>query len=313
MSLVRAPHLKQFCKKKILMRVFVTGASGFIGSAIVKELIANGHQVLGLARSEGSAAALKATGAEVHRGTLEDLDCLQGGAADADGVIHTAFNHDFSDWKTNCENDRKAIEALGAALLGTSRPFLVASGIGLLAPGVVSNEDSLPTNTLPRVASEEAATALAKKGVKVSAMRLPPTVHGEGDHGFVPTLINIAREKGVSAYIGDGSNRWPAVHRLDAAKAFRYALEKGAQHPRFHLVDDEGIPTRQIAEAIGRGLNLPVVAKSPEEAAAHFGWIAHFFALDIPTTSKKTREWLGWQPAHAALIADLDAGHYFRL
>jgi nucleoside-diphosphate-sugar epimerase len=294
------------------MRVFVTGATGFIGSAIVKELIAKGHQVLGLARSDASAAALKAAGAEVHPGTIEDLESLQRGAAATDGVIHTAFNHDFSDWKTNCENDRRAIEAIGSVLAGSQRPLLIASGVGLLPPGQLSTEDSLPTSTLPRVASEEAATALAARGVKISAMRLPPTVHGEGDHGFIPTLIDVAREKGISVYIGEGTNRWPAVHRLDAAAAFRLALEEGAQHPRLHLVDEEAIPTRNIAEAIGRGLNLPVVSKSPEEAAEHFGWIGHFFALDAPASSKQTREWLGWQPTHPSLLADLDQGHYFR-
>jgi len=293
------------------MRVFVTGASGFIGSAIVKELIANGHQVLGLARTDASAAALKAAGAEVHRGTIEDLDSLQRGAAATDGVIHTAFNHDFSDWKTNCENDRRAIEALGSALVGSSRPLLIASGVGLLPQGQHSDEDTLPANTLPRVASEEAAADLAARGVKVAAMRLAPTVHGDGDHGFVPTLIQVAREKGVSAYIGDGNNHWPAVHRLDAAAAFRLALEKGAPNIRLHIVDEEGIPTREIAEAIGRGLNLPVVSKSPEEAPAHFGWIGHFFALDMIASSKRTREWLGWRPTHASLLADLAAGHYF--
>ena len=294
------------------MRVFVTGASGFIGSAIVKELIANGHQVLGLARSDGSAAALTAAGAAVHRGTIEDLDSLKRGAAAADGVIHTAFNHDFSDWKTNCENDRVAIEAMGAVLVGSNRPFLIASGIGLLPPGQLVTEDTLPTSAQPRVASEEAAAGLVARGVRASAVRLPFTVHGNGDHQFVYALIQVAREKGVSAYIGDGSNLWPAVHRFDAALAFRLALEQGAQHPRLHVVDEEGIPTREIAEAIGRHLNIPVISKSPEEAAAHFGWIGHFFALNVRASSKKTREWLGWRPTHLSLIADLDAGHYFK-
>jgi nucleoside-diphosphate-sugar epimerase len=293
------------------MRVFVTGASGFIGSAIVKELIDNGHQVLGLVRSDASAAKLKAAGAEVHQGNLEDLDSLQRGAAATDGVIHTAFNHDFSDWKANCELDRRAIEALGSVLVGSDRSLLIASGVGLLAPGQVGTEDSPHASNLPRVASEDAAAALIARGVNVSAMRLPPTVHGQGDHGFVPTLINVAREKGVSVYNGEGNNRWPAVHRLDAAAAFRLALEKGATHPRLHLVAEEGIPSRSIAEAIGRGLNIPVVSKSPEEAAEHFGWISHFFALDVPASSKQTREWLGWRPTHPTLIADLDAGHYF--
>ena len=293
------------------MRVFVTGASGFIGSAIVKELIANGHDVLGLARSDASAASITAAGATVHRGSIEDLDSLQRGAAASQGVIHTAFNHDFSNWEANCENDRRAIEAMGTTLAGSSHPLLIASGIGLLPPGLPSTEDSLPSGNLPRVKSEEAAAALAARGVKVSAMRLPPTVHGEGDHGFISILIGIAREKGISVYVGDGANRWPAVHRLDAAVAFRLALEKGAPHPRLHIVDEEGLPTRQIAEAIGRGLNIPVVSKSPEEAAEHFGFLGHFFALDVPTSSKKTRDWLGWRPTHPSLLADLDARHYF--
>lgn len=292
------------------MRVFVTGASGFIGSAIVKELIANGHQVLGLARSDASAASVTAAGAEVHRGTIEDLDSLKRGAAAADGVIHTAFIHDFSNFKANCEKDRLAIESLGSALEGSDRPLIITSGIGVLSPGRRSTEEDMPAGSSPR-ASEQAAGAAAERGVKVSAVRLPPSVHGKGDHGFVSTLIGIAREKGVSAYIGEGSNRWPAVHRLDAALAYRLILEKGAPHPRFHIVDEEGVPTRQIAEVIGRHLNVPVVSKSPEEAAAHFGWIGHFFAFDVPTTSKQTREWLGWRPTQPSLLADLDAGHYF--
>ena len=297
--------------KKEIMRVFITGASGFIGSAIVKELLSAGHQVLGLARSDTAAAALTAAGATVHRGTLEDLDSLKSGATAADGVIHTAFIHDFADFKANCEKDRQAIEILGSALIGSDRPLIITSGIGILPSGSLATEDVLPSSSIPRVASEQAAAAVAARGVRVSALRLPPTVHGEGDHGFVPTLIGIAREKGVSAYIGDGTNRWPAVHRLDAAHAFRLALEKGAPHPRLHAVDDEGVATRQIAEVIGRHLNLPVVSKSPAEAAAHFGWIGHFFALDIPASSKQTREWLGWQPTHPSLLADLDQGHYF--
>lgn len=293
------------------MRVFVTGASGFIGSAVVKELIANGYKVLGLARSDASAAKITTAGAEVHRGTIEDPESLKRGAAASDGVIHTAFIHDFSNFRENCEKDRQAIEAMGSVLAGSDRPLIISSGIGLLAPGRLGVEQDKPSGSVPRIASEEAATAVAARGVRVSAMRLPPSVHGEGDHGFIPMIINIAREKGVSAYIGDGANRWPSVHRLDAAAAFRLALEKGAPQPHYHAVDDEGVPTKSIAELIGRHLNLPVVSKSPEEAATHFGWMSHFFAFDVPASSKQTCEWLGWRPTHSSLLADLDEGHYF--
>jgi len=301
------------------MRVFVTGASGFIGSAVVKELIANGHEVLGLARSDASAAKIAAAGAKVHPGSIEDLDSLKSGAAASDGVIHTAFIHDFSNFPANCEKDRQAIEAMSSTLAGSDRPLIISSGIGLLSSNLISSgrlatEDDKPESSTPRVASEEAATALAARGVKVAAMRLPPTVHGEGDyHGFVPRLIATAREKGVSAYIGDGTNRWPAVHRLDAALAFRLALEKGAQQPHYHAVDDEGVPTKQIAEHIGRHLNLPVVSISLEEATAHFGFLGHFYGRNVPASSKQTRDWLGWRPTHLSLLADLDQGHYFKL
>jgi nucleoside-diphosphate-sugar epimerase len=292
------------------MRVFVTGASGFIGSAVVKELIANGHEVLGLARSDASAAKIIAAGGKVHRGTIEDLDSLKRGTAAADGVIHTAFIHDFSKFEENCEKDRRAIEAIGSILAGSDHPLVISSGIGLLSPDRLATEDDMPSIT-PRVASEQAAAALATRGIRVSSMRLPPSVHGEGDHGFVPMLINIAREKGLSAYIGDGTNRWPSVHRLDVASAFRLALEKGAPQPRYHAVADEGVPTKDLAEIIGRHLKLPVVSVSPEEATAHFGFFGHYFSRDVPASSKQTREWLGWRPTHSSLIADLDAGHYF--
>jgi nucleoside-diphosphate-sugar epimerase len=296
------------------MKVFVTGASGFVGSAIVQELLSAGHQVLALVRSEASAQTLVAAGAEAHLGTLEDLDSLTRGAAASDGVIHTAFNHDFSKFVKNCEMDQCAIEALGEALQGSNRPLLVTSGVALLTPGRVATEEDAPPPTsasYPR-ASEAAADALAARGVNASVVRLSPSVHGDGDHGFVPMLLGIAQEKGVSAYIGDGANRWPGVHRLDAARLYRLALEKGTSGVRYHGVADEGIPTREIAEAIGRGLNLPVVSKSPEEAAEHFGFLGFFFGLDAPASSMLTQERLDWHPTHTALLPDLDHGTYFK-
>jgi nucleoside-diphosphate-sugar epimerase len=293
------------------MRVFVTGATGFIGSAIVKELIGSGHKVLGLARSDAAVASLKAAGADVHRGSLDDLESIRSGASATDGVIHTAFSHDFSKFKANCETDRQVIEALGSALEGSNRPLVVTSGTGLVGQGQLATEDSQASTTIPRVASEQAAASVAARGVHVSVVRLSPSVHGDGDHGFVPMVIGFAREKGVSAYVGDGMNRWPAVHRLDAAHLFRLALEKNAPGARYHGVADEGVPFREIAAVIGRRLNLPVVAKSAEEAGDHFGWFAHFAALDNPSSSQKTRELLGWQAKQPGLISDLDRPGYF--
>ncbi|WP_433443379.1 SDR family oxidoreductase [Nonomuraea sp. CA-141351] len=296
------------------MRVFVTGATGFIGRAIVRELLGAGHQVLGLARSDEAAASLTAAGAEVHRGALDDLDSLSSGAAASDGVIHTAFIHDFSDFPAAAQADRRAIEVLGEALAGSDRPFVITSGTGGLTPGRLATEESVPDPGAfaeLRFASEEAALSFAGRGVRVSVVRLPPSVHGEGDHGFVPQLIGIARAKGVSAYPGDGSNRWPAVHRLDAAHLFRLALESAPAGVRLHGVGEEGVPVRDIAEVIGRHLSLPVTAIPVEEADGHFGFVGFVFSLDIPASGTVTQKQLDWHPARPGLIADLDEGHYF--
>ncbi|RYZ79882.1 MAG: SDR family oxidoreductase, partial [Proteobacteria bacterium] len=273
------------------------------------------HEVIGLARSDQSAAVLELVGATVHRGDLEDLKSLSSGAASADAVIHTAFNHDFSQYVRNCENDRKVIEALGSALVGTEKPILITSGTVLLKSGVLGRENDLRAGSskeIPRAASEEAAEQLVFQGVRASIVRLSPSVHGEGDHGFVPALIAIAREKGVSAYIGDGANRWPAVHRLDVASLFRLALEQKPRSSVFHAAAEEGVATKDIASAIGKGLNLPVVSISADDAAGHFGWLAPFFSKDAPTSSEITRTQLGWKPKEAGLIQDLSLGRYFR-
>jgi nucleoside-diphosphate-sugar epimerase len=298
------------------MRIFITGGTGFIGSATVQELIKAGHQVSALARSEAAGHSLAAAGAQVHRGDLDDLDSLKRGAAAADGVIHTGFNHDFSKFKENCEADRRVIEAFGSDLAGSNRPLVVTSGTGLVAPGRLATEEdesALDSSMMPRVASEEAAAAVAAMGVRVLVVRHPPSVHGDGDHGFVPMLINMARDKGVSAYIGEGRNRWNAVHRLDAASVYRRAIESSfPAGTRFHSVAEEAIPFREIAEVIGHRMNIPVVSKSPAQAADHFTWFAHFAGLDCPASSKLTRERLGWQPQQIGLIADLkgSAGYF---
>jgi len=292
------------------MRVFVTGATGFVGSAVVAELLASGHEVLGLARSDASAAQLAQMGADVLRGTIQDHDALRRGASEADGVAHLAFNHDFSKFAQNVADDAGAIETIGVALEGSGRPLIVTSGLALQPAGPIATESDNPGPHFPR-RSEAAAAAAAAKGVRASAVRLPPSTHGKGDHGFVPTLINIAREKGVAAYVGDGENRWSATHRADAARVFRLALERGGEGGPFHAVAEESIPFRQIAEAIGKGLNLPVVSVAPNEAEAHFGWFAAFAAMDLAASSARTRALLDWTPIQPDLLTDMAQNGYF--
>jgi nucleoside-diphosphate-sugar epimerase len=304
-----AVTVMKWTRGEVEMRVFLTGATGFIGSAIIPELIKAGHQVIGLARSDAGAKSLIEAGAQVHRGDLEDLESLRSGAAMSDGVIHCAFNHDFSKYAANCEADRRAIEALGSALVGSDRPLLVTSGTAVVfTPGRLATEEDPPTPSsagIPRSASEEAAASMASRGVRVMVMRLPQ-VHDRDKHGLVTVLIDIARQKGISAYVGDGHNRWPAVHVLDTARLYRLALEKGSAGAWYHVVGEEGVPLRAIAEAVGRRLNVPVVSKPPEEAAEHFGWLGFFVGADGPASSALTQERLGWRPTGPGLIYDLD-------
>ena len=287
------------------MRIFVTGATGFIGSAVVTELLQAGHEVIGLARSDHAVAALEAAGATPHRGDLEDLDSLRAGAEAADGVIHTAFVHDFSRLADSGRIDLRAVETLG----DSGRPLIITSGTALVTPGrtATENDVSEPEGAGSHRAPSEHA-ALARGGVVV---RFPPTVHGEGDHGFVPVLIGVARERGVSAYVGDGANRWAAVHRRDAAHLFRLAIESAPAGTVLHGVGEEGIPTREIAEVLGRHLDVPTTSISADEALEHFGWIGRFFGIDVPASSAITQERLSWTPTHPGLIEDLEAGHYF--
>ena len=296
------------------MRVFVTGATGFIGSVVVDELLKAGHQVLGLARSDAGAKSLAVAGAEVHRGSIEDLESMRTGAAASDGVIHLAFIHDFSKFVANCEADRQVVEAIGSVLAGSDRPFIVTSGTGLAntVPGQPALEDNPTINSsvIPRAASEEAAASLSARGVNVSVVRLPQ-VHDEVKQGLITVAVALAREKGVSPYVGDGLNRWPAAHVLDTARLYRLAFEKRAPGAKYHAVAEEGVPLRDIAEVIGRGLKVPVVSMSQEEAADHFGWMAMFVGRDSPASSAQTREHLGWHPTGPGLIADLERMNYF--
>ena len=294
------------------MKVFVTGATGFIGSRIVTELIQAGHHVIGMTRSQNGAQALKTAKAEVHLGTLEDLESLRSGAAKTDGVIHCAFDHDFSNFVANCEKDGRAIEALGSALVGTQRPLVITSGTGMGShgPGQLATEDHFDEHhPNPRIASEYAGMALEKRGVNVSVMRLPQ-VHDPLKQGLISPVIQLTREKKLSVYIGEGQNRWPAAHVLDVARLYRLALEKATPGSRYHAVAEEGISMRDIAEVIGQGLKVPVVSMTMQQANAHFGWLAMFANLDMPASSAQTRQILGWQPTGPGLISDLQAMQY---
>ncbi len=291
------------------MRVFITGATGFIGSAVVRELVGAGHKVLGLCRSQQKAAALAALGAEVHPGSLEDLDSLRAGVSRADGVIHLAFNHDFTKFAANCEDDRRVIQALGGALAGSDRLLIVTSGTGIAnsVPGQPAKEDNpvLGSGRIPRAASEEAAASAAKEGARVAVVRLPQ-VHDTSRQGLVSPAIGMFLEKGACAYIGDGLNRWPAAHVLDVARLYRLALEKAEAGARYHAVAEEGVPMRTIAETLGRRLNLPVLSIDPAGAQTHFGWLALFAGHDMPASSEQTRRRLGWEPSGPGLLADLE-------
>lgn len=295
------------------MRVFVTGASGWIGSATVDQLLATGHQVVGLARSDASAATLGAKGVEVRRGDLDDLDGIRAGAADADATIHLANKHDFAHPDVSNRAERAAVETIGNALAGSDRPFLLASGVAIPVGRVLTEADPAPYSgpDAPRGGSENLALDYVPQGVRSVSLRFAPTVHGAGDHGFVATLVGVARATGVSGYPGDGTNRWPAVHRSDAARFVVLGLDAPAGSI-LHAVAEEGVATRDIAEAIGRALGLPVVSVAADQAAEHFGWIGAFFGMDLPASSEQTRQLLGWTPTGATLLADLDAGAYFR-
>jgi nucleoside-diphosphate-sugar epimerase len=295
------------------MRVFLTGATGFIGSAIVPELIGAGHKVLGLTRSDAGAESLRRAGAEVHRGNLDDIDSLCAGAAACDAVIHAAFNHDFSRFHENCENDRRVIEAMGAVLAGSNRPLIVTSGVlnPLPGPGKIATEEmpAASSSAIARAASEEAAAAVAARGGNSIVLRLPQ-VHDTVKQGLITYAIQIAREKGASGYIGDGINRWAAASLPATARLYRLVLEKGRPGARYHAVAEEGVPMREIAETVGRGLKVPVVSLSPEEAAAHFGWMAAFAGMDAPASSAITQRELGWNPEGPGLLEDLEKMRY---
>jgi nucleoside-diphosphate-sugar epimerase len=294
------------------MRVFVTGASGFIGRATVPELIKAGHTVVGLSRSDANDKTIAAMGAEILHGSLEDIESLKRGAADADGVIHLGFIHDFSKFMENGQIDKRAIEAMGSVLEGTNKPFIVTSGVALLAPGRLSteNDDAHSGDGIPRV-SEAAAFAFVDRSVRAMAIRLPQVHGGEGKCGLLEYALNIAREKGVSAYVGDGSNRWAAAHRLDVARVYRLALEKGVAGARYHAIADEGVAMRDIADVFARHLNVPTVSIPPEEAYAHFGWLGMFAGIDAPASSALTQEWLGWKPTRIGLLEDIGQKGYF--
>jgi nucleoside-diphosphate-sugar epimerase len=293
------------------MRIFVTGASGWIGSGVVRELLGAGHHVVGLARLDASEDALAEAGVDVLRGSLQDLESLREGASKSDAVIHLAFIHDFTRYQTAVETDLRAIQVLGGALEGSDRPLVIASGMAALPSSGLVTETDPPHPDFPRTAAAILTVSLAERGVRSSVVRLPPTVHGKGDDGFVPTLINIARVKKTSGYIGEGTNRWPSVHRDDAARLFHLAVEQAPAGSVLHAVADEGVPTRSIAETIGRHLDLPVTGIAADRAGDHFGWLGGFFGIDLAASGALTQERFDWKPVHPGLIEDLDQGHYF--